>query len=86
MAITAIKVDRDGNVNRLKFMTVQTPDHLDVDIFQCDEDFKPTGNPAEGMDLKLEEDYHRQLRIEAIHRNQFVPEESTNPEWNPNEE
>jgi hypothetical protein len=83
MATTAIKVVKEGHAVRSKFMTVDTGSHLDLDVYHCDEEFKPIGNPRQGVDVRSEEEYHRELRKEAHSRGQFVPEESTDPEWNP---
>lgn len=83
MPCTAIKIEKDGKIQRLKFLTVAHEIYTDVDIFECDEDFIPRGNPAMGVDKRLEDEYHIELRKEAARWGQYVPEESTNPEWNP---
>ena len=84
MPCTALKFQTtEGEVKRLKFMTVQTPEHLDVDIFSCNEDFIPEGDAFMTIDKRDEENYHRTLRREATEKGHYVSEESTNPEWNP---
>ena len=83
MATTALKIVKDGAAVRSKFMTVDNGEHLDVDIYHCDQEFNPIGQPMQGVDERSEEDYHKALRKEAQAKGQFVPEESTNPEWNP---
>jgi len=83
MAVTAIQAEKNGKIVRMKFMTVQTEDHLDVDVFSCNEEFIPIGEPAMGLDPREEEEYHRQLRTGAILHGQFIPNESTHPEWTP---
>ena len=90
MAVTALKV---GDV-RVKFMTagsevVKSKDgerekaFLNIDLRQCDEDFIPTGPGSLSIHEDDEETYHRNLRIAAQEKGHFVPEESTDPEWNP---
>lgn len=84
MACTALKITKlDGQIVRVKFMTVPTPTHTDVDIYNCDEEFIPIGNPEMGVSEMDEETYHKKLRVEATERGQFVPEESTDRHWNP---
>ena len=83
MATTALKVVKEGLAVRTKFMTVQNDGFLDVDIFHCDEKFKPLGKPTMGVCDGNEENYHKDLRIKAKAKGHFVPEQSTNPEWNP---
>lgn len=90
MPVTAIKI---GEV-RLKFMT--TPmDHVlsedgktqksftSIELYQCDGDFIPVGTGSLSIHDKDEETYHKALRIEGASKGHFVPEESTDPEWNP---
>ena len=83
MATTAIRILKSGLAIRTKFITTQQDTHIDIDVFHCDEMFIPIGKPSLGVDERSEEEYHRTLRTEAYSRGQFVPEESTNPEWNP---
>ena len=82
MPQTALKV----NGQNLLFMTATRKDRtdvVDVDIFVADEEFLPTGTPSIGISEHTEENYHRELRKQAKEKKQFVPEHSTNPEWNP---
>lgn len=79
MATTAIKIGEQ----RLLFMTVQKEKGVDVDIHMADEDFMPIGTPSLGFSEMDEPEYHTKLRIESAEKGQFVPENSTNPEWNP---
>lgn len=85
MATTAIRITNpDGTVLRAKFMTVQQPEHhCDVDVYHCNEDFSPIGEPSMGVSPMDEVEYHTKLRKEADEKGQFVREESTNPEFNP---
>ncbi len=83
MATTAIKTKKDGKEINLLFMTVSREDGvLDIDIFLGDEQFMPHGTPSLGIDHREEEAYHRALREEASTRGDYMPEFSTNPEWN----
>ncbi len=83
MPCTAIKIEKDGEIKRVKFITFGHATHTDVDIYNCDEDFLPVGDPAAGVDKRLEAEYHIELRQEAHDRGQFIPGESTDPQWNP---
>lgn len=84
MATTAIKITApNGVVNRLKFMTVSQGIHCDVDVFTCNDDFIPIGTPASGVSAFDEPEYHIKLRKEADAKGQYVREESTNSEWDP---
>lgn len=84
MPCTAIRIKKDDKIIRLKFITVAHEIYTDVDVYQCNEEFIPVGKPEMGVHKSLEHDYHTELRSEAAKLGQFVPEESTNPEWNPN--
>ena len=90
MAVTALKVGE----NRIKFMTlpeelVTSKDgetqkkFLTVDLRACDEDFIPSGIGSYSVHEDDEETYHRKLRIAATEKGHFVPEQSTDHEWNP---
>lgn len=85
MACTAIRTKNpkgSGTLN-LKFMTVPKDENsIDLDIYLCDTDFIPTSTPEKGSYSMNEEEYHKALRSEANKVGEFVPEESTNPEWN----
>lgn len=80
MSTTALRIQGKN----MLFMTVPLVKGLAVDIFMADENFEPTGTPSIGVSEYLDEEtYHRQLRLEATAKGQFVPEYSTNPELNP---
>jgi hypothetical protein len=83
MACTALKIEKDGVVTRVKFMTVPFPDHVDVDVYNCNEFFIPVDTPAMGHCEGTEEEYHKKLRLQASEKNQYVPEESTDRHWDP---
>lgn len=84
MGCTAIKITKeDGSIARIKFLTVGYPDHTDVDVYQCDENFQPMGNPLATTSDLDEESYHRSLRDDAHKKGQYVSEESTDPQLNP---
>lgn len=74
---------KTGGQKKVKFHTGDSPEHLSIDIYQCDEDWKEVGKPTEGTHLLDEEKYHKELRKEASIRGHFVKEHSTNPEWSP---
>lgn len=84
MPCTAIKITKDdGTTVRIKFMTVGNPGHIDIDLYHCNEEFIPIGEPLMSQVEGDEESYHKKLRLEASEKNQFVPEESTDRDWNP---
>jgi hypothetical protein len=83
MPCTAIKITRETGIGRLKFISQQQPKFLELLIYKCDENFQPEDEPEHNASEMDEETYHRKLREESHARGQFVPEESTNPEWNP---
>ena len=90
MAVTALKI---GDV-RIKFMTVpgepitsedgtSTKSFLQVELYTCDEEFIPQGMASRSIHEHDEETYHKELRKQASEKGHFVPEESTDYEWNP---
>jgi hypothetical protein len=90
MAVTALKI---GDV-RIKFMTVpgepitsedgtSTKSFLQVELYTCDEEFIPQGMASKSIHEHDEETYHKELRKQASEKGHFVPEESTDYEWNP---
>lgn len=90
MSVTALKIED----KRIKFMTFPEElitsengqDHknfITIDLRICDENFIPSGVSSYSVYDGSEEDYHKTLRIEAHEKGHFIPEESTNPEWNP---
>lgn len=86
MATTALKIVKNGQEERLLFMTVPREDGrgLDVDIFKATDEFMPEGTPSLGISEMVDEaEYHKALRDNALKEGHFVPEFSTNPEWNP---
>jgi hypothetical protein len=94
MATTTLKVEQPGqDPVRVKFMTTYieapakdgsgTKVFLDVEVYVCDEEFVPQGRTSKTVQDRSEEDYHKDLRAQAAEKGHFVPEESTNPEWNP---
>jgi hypothetical protein len=84
MPCTALKITKpDGTIVRMKFMTVWNPPQTDVDLFNCNENFEPIGDPMMTAFKEDEETYHRKLRLDATEKGHFVPEESTDPEWSP---
>jgi hypothetical protein len=90
MAVTALQI---GDV-RIKFMTVpgepitsddgtSTKSFLQVELYTCDEEFIPQGMASKSIHEHDEETYHKELRKQASEKGHFVPEESTDYEWNP---
>ena len=85
MATTSIKTKKeDGEEVILMFMTAPKKDGgIDVDVFLANAENEPVGTPSIGYDLRTEEDYHKDLRRMALEKNEFIPDHSTNHEWNP---
>lgn len=94
MATTALKMEVPGQEPvRIKFMTtlIEAPAKdgngtkvfLDVEVHLCDEEFIPKGRTSKTVQDRSEEEYHRDLRLQAAEKGHFVAEESTDPEWNP---
>jgi len=86
MATTSLKIKtEDGTENRLMFLTTQSlEDIINVTIYRATEDFTPTGVASHGIaEFTSEEEYHKDLRRQAHDKGQFVPDYSTNPDWNP---
>lgn len=84
MPCTALQITQeDGTIQRIKFLTVWNPPVTDVDIYQCNEQFIPIGNPQMTTSPMDEETYHKKLRIEATEKGHFVPQESTDPHYSP---
>ena len=83
MAVTSLRIDKDGVITHLMMMTAPTPEGVDIDIQLTDAEFTPVGKPSLGQMPKDEEEYHGELRIISHEKGHFVPEYSTNPEWNP---
>lgn len=95
MPCTALRVhDPEKGAVHVKFMTnmVEAPAtegdstklFLNIEVYLCDENFIPQGTTSKTIMDRDEEDYHRDLRKQAHEKGHFVPEESTDPEWNPN--
>jgi len=84
MPTTAVRIKNlRGEEKRLKFMTVQNGTQLDIDIYVCDDNFIPIGDPHMSALEVDEEFYHRNLRKDSIAHGDLVKEECTNPEWHP---
>ncbi len=88
MPVTALKI---GEV-KIKFMTTPTQyvqkedeykDFTKVEVCVCNEEFIPIGTPSVSIHEDPESKFHADLRLESSKYNHFIPEESTNPEWNP---
>jgi hypothetical protein len=88
MPVTAIKI---GDV-RLKFITTPTDyiqkgeefkQFLIIDLYQCDNEFIPTGTASRSIHEDDEQEYHIKLRVEALAKRHFIQAQSTDPEWTP---
>ena len=82
MPVTALKINKEGIAHRLKFITQPQEKYTELLVYACDENFQPIGQPEHNASELAEEHYHRDLRKASKEKGHFVPEESTNPEWN----
>ena len=80
MALTSLKISEES---RLQFITDSLENFTRVLVYTCNEDWEPQGEPAISADKRDEETFHKNLRKEAKEKDHYIPERSTNPEWNP---
>ena len=82
---TALKIKKeDGTEERLQFMTTpHTDGGVAVDLWLCDEDWIPKGQPSLGYSHQEEVQYHIDLRKQASEKGQLVPDFCTDPEFSP---
>ena len=86
MAATALKIEKDGKTSHLLILSIPGEDNnLDLAIHNTADDYVVLRNltPEYGVSSKTEENYHKDLRVDAQIAGHFVPEFSTNREWNP---
>jgi hypothetical protein len=83
MALTSLEMEQNGKMHRLQFMTEQHPTGLYVAVQSCTDKWIPIGPPSETTDIRDEETYHRELRIDSVKHGTYVPQYSTDPQWNP---
>lgn len=83
MAVTALKVPTPGGEVNSKVVTTATEHGLLVELFKCDDQWEHVGQSEKFGETTPEEDYHKSLRLNASMAGHFVPEQSTNPELNP---
>lgn len=84
MPATSLKIVNDDAEYRLMFITQQYGENdFTVNIYRCNEDHMPMGEPVTKDLLGLEDDYHKNLRKESSEKGHFIAQYSTNPEWNP---
>jgi hypothetical protein len=79
MPQTCLRI-RDKNI---VFITQQQEKALYIALYSADEEFKPMGPPQESIHEDPEETWHKNLRRDASEKGHYVPQFSTNPEWNP---
>jgi hypothetical protein len=80
MAQTALNVEGTNFVA----LTKQEDKVLLIQMYKADGEFKPLGDPETFVDEERnEQQWHTMLREDAIKQGHFVPQFSTDPEWNP---
>jgi hypothetical protein len=83
MPVTALIVPTPDGEVKSKVVTTATDHGLLVELFKCDDQWEHVGQSEKFGEVTPEEDYHKSLRINAAMAGHFVPEQSTNPELNP---
>lgn len=86
MARTSLKIKTaDGLEEKLSIMTSEAENKIVlVNIYRTDDAYNPVGTASVSVArYDSEEAYHKDLRKLAGEKGQFVPDYSTNPEWNP---
>jgi hypothetical protein len=84
MPATTLWIVQNEDEHRLMFITQQYGENdFTVNIYHCNEDFIPFGEPVTKDIIGKEEDYHKSLRKDSSDKGHYVPGHSTNPEWNP---
>lgn len=84
MSVTSLQITKEGEITRIKIMTLPSDvSGIIIDAYNCNEEFIPVGKPLQSTDPRDEETYHRELRKLAEIHGQFVKEESTDSDWNP---
>ena len=84
MPATTLWISDDEKDVKIMFITqVFNENEFTLNLYRCDEDFIPKGEPIKRELTGNEIDYHKSLRKEASEKGHFVSGHSTNPEWNP---
>ena len=84
MPATSLWVVHEDKEHRMMFITQQFGDNeFTVNIYRCNEDFIPSGEPVTKDLYGKEDTYHKSLRKDASKKGHYIPGHSTNPEWNP---
>lgn len=85
MPTTSLKIPQEDGVKRLMFMTNAINEELvEVNIYFCDEEFIPQGDPVKQVAQLKEEVFHKSLRKEALQKDHYIKDFSTHPEWDEN--
>lgn len=84
MPATTLWIVQEDKEYKMMFITQQYGEKdFTVNIYGCDDDFIPKGEPMTRDLVGKEEDYHKNLRKDSEEKGHYVPGHSTNPEWNP---
>lgn len=84
MPATTLWIVQEDKEYKMMLITQQYGENdFTVNIYGCNDDFIPSGEPLTKDLIGKEEDYHRNLRKDASEKGHFVSAHSTNPEWNP---
>lgn len=87
MATTAVLLPDPNNFDlkhKVKIVTSPLAEGIQVDWFQCDDDWIPSGLLGNSLKDETEENFHLDIRVGAFKAGTFVAGESTNPELNIN--
>lgn len=87
MAVTALEVDTPSEgLIKTKIVTTPTEKGLYIQLFKCDEKWVEQPPSKDYGTEEDEKEFHTRVREGAIEVKQFVPGESTHPEWTPKKE
>jgi hypothetical protein len=87
MPVTCIKPKDDLilHISTIEVKENETPEAqrvILVTINECDVQGIPVAKLKEFVDPRTEEEFHKNLRKDALIKDQFLSHLSTNPEWN----
>ena len=83
MPATSLWISDDKDIKMMFITQSFEENQFTVNIYRCDDDFIPKGEPVTRDLSGSEEEYHRSLRKDSNSKGHFISGHSTNPEWNP---
>jgi hypothetical protein len=88
MAATALKIKQGDKTYHFLMVTIPGEKGTDLAFHTTNDKYEIDSKvePQYGVNAKDEDQYHKDLRVDAEKAGEFIPEFSTNPEWNPVDE